>query len=239
MGTGAFGGGGGGGSGMMSSRGGYRFENGQLTGDEQAQGAIQAEMKQIFNRLSREYLLQYFASSMFRAIYEELFILSVQVFQNQSWQSITEACGIDDGPGCLQKWVELQIRRFEEREPNQKVRDTARACLEDFVFQALGNNIDLYIEGTGPQIIENLQQEVFNNTSGHFLSFLVWRVLEREKERLPEQTESQWHECAQVIAERVTRSYERKYYAREQRTWRQLFEVIAGQEDWLLQEVRK
>lgn len=237
MGSGSFGGGGGGLG--FSGGGGYRFEKGKITGVAQAQTQVQAEVKQILSKLSKEYLHHYFSSPMLRSIYEQLFILSVHVFQNQTWQGVKDEYGVDDGPGCLSQWVDALILKGEEQEPNQKVSETVRMCLDDFLIRALNNDLDMYLNGTGDQIIQNMKQEVFNNISGHFLSGLVWRVLQRDKERLNTESEAQLQDAAHTIAGRIIGSYERKFYAKKQNTWRDLFKVIDQNKEWFVKELRR
>lgn len=244
MGSGSGGGGGGGsggggGGGSWGGSGGYRWQDGKIKSDVTPQSRAEREAKKILRKLPKDYLMKQFGSPMIDSIYEELFELSVHVFQNRSWQGVTERYGIAGGGGCLNDWAGTMISRARESEPNQKVRETALLCLDDFLVLALNNDIDLYVSGSSADVLGRLKQSVFKKTSNNFLGAMIWRVLEREKEKLQTSAEVQLRVVAQNIANRCISAFESKFHAKSQITYRDLFRVIQDNPAWFLEELRR
>jgi hypothetical protein len=117
---------------------------------------VEKEAKRILSKLFGDYLATQFCSPMVRALYEQLFELSIQVFQNRSWEGIARRYGVNGDTGCLVQWVSAIIAQFQELEPNQNIRDTARVCLEDFLMFAMGNDVDLYVSGSSEDILTHV-----------------------------------------------------------------------------------
>lgn len=242
MGTGSFGGGGGGGGGGGSQlSGGYHSENGRLVPTTAPRDRVEKDVRKVFSKLPKEYLLQFFASPMVNEAYGRLFDLSFQVFVNHSWTNIAERYGITGKAGCLSDWGNAVIAETQTLDSNQKVRETVQVCLEDFLLRALDNDLDLFLHGSSDDIMSHLNQKVFNSTSGHFLGTLIWRVLERQSERLPENAETQLREVAQIIADRSIRQFEGKFRsdAANRIGYQQLFNVVSDNAEWFLRGLRQ
>ena len=244
MGSGSYGGGGGGGGGTGGTGGnaagpGYRFKAGKLFSRKKARSTLEKEVHQTIRKLPKEYLMNYFASSLLRGVYEQLFQLSVEIFQNKSWKGVAKNYGVGSGEGCLTDWVDAVVKTFQTSEPNQKVRETVRICLEDFLTRALGNDPDLLLYGSSADVLKKLDQKTFNSTSAFFLGNVIWRLIERERESEPTEVEHNLWGVAEDKANQIVDSFSRKFRGKEQTTYRDLFKIIQQNNDWFLQELRK
>jgi hypothetical protein len=233
MGTGTFGGGGGGGGG-----GGPALRGPEILKAPPPIDELRGLIQQILGGLNRDYLTAQFCSPLIRAVYEEIFRLSVEAFQNHTWKGLARDYGVSDGPGCLAEWVQEVLRRHNAEEPNEKVREVASVCLEDFVMKALGDNPDLYLSASAEEVLATLDRKVFESTSGHFLGTLIWRVVEREGERLPPAFETRVSEGATQIADRIVKSFEENFYAKDQVTHRDLLRIVSENFSWFLKGLR-
>jgi hypothetical protein len=242
MGTGSFGGGGGGGGGAAvgAGTGGYRFEGGKVVGSGPSEGEIETTAGGVLVRLSKsnkKFLMAQFGSPMVREIYEKLFELSVHAFQNRSWDAIAERYGVPDGPGCLQRWVKAVVSIAAKDEPDGRIRATAQSCIESFLFDALNNNVTIYLKGTSAEVFAKMQNQVFERTSGYFLGHLIYQVLAREQEIIRQNAELQLRRVAFRRGDRVVAAFDKEFHVKHQVTYRQLFQVIAQNPDWFQKEL--
>jgi hypothetical protein len=237
MGSGSYGGGGGGGGGWSGGGGGYSFSGGAVVTKGVSTQKVQTVAFETLCKLPKDYLRKQFGSPLVESVYEQLFELTVHVHLNRTWKGVAERYGVDDGPGCLLRWVEAVMAKFEHLEPNVKVRETALSCLEDFLITALGHDIDAFFAGTGDVVMAKLDEKIFKSTAGYFLGLMIWRILEREREATPEAVEVQLKEIAQQKADHIVANFEREYYAKDQVTRRQLFTVIRNNPDWFRKQV--
>lgn len=248
MGSGSYGGGGGGtaygggGGGFGGGLRGYRF-NGRLPvltsgSDKKTFNAA----KRCFRKLSqnsRPYLLHQFCSPMLRDIFEQVLLIPAPVVRGGSWDFMRERYGVANGRGCLREWAEVIANNSEGKEPLSKVRETARICVEDFLVKAVGDDIDIYMNGDSSTVLASLRAEVFDRASNYFLGALIWRLLEREAESLPLEDEAEVRNVAQKIADGIVDSFEHKFYAKNQVTHRDIFRIFSEKPDWLLEQLRK
>lgn len=244
MGTGSYGGGGGGGGG---AGGGGRFprsgaeyysEDGELVGGAASLGAVRRSVSRVFESLPREYVRGYVQSPLMRAIYEALFRVGVELGQNHSWQGIRKHYSVDPGPACSSRLAAAIISSAPE-ETNEKVHETALTALDDFLVRMVGDDIEVFFNGDAETILRHLDPLVFGSTSGHFLTFILWRVLEREHERLPPQGQAQLKRVAEEISNRVIDVYRRRFITTGKYTYRQLLDVLATDPDWFRDELRR
>jgi hypothetical protein len=212
-------------------------DNGEIH-DPVAPLDIDKAIGEILGTSPREYLEKQFCNPILRSVYEQLFRLSVEIFQNKSWDGVSKYYGVPDGPGCLMRWSNAVIDRCRKDEPNRKAQEIARICLDDFLILALDKDYDLFISGSSKQILSKLNQKVFGSTSGYFLGLLIWRIMERERERLPASTEIRLREASQVRADRIINKFTRDFKDKEQTTYRDLFRVICENLSWFITEMR-
>lgn len=232
MGSGSYGGGGGGGGGWAGGGGGYTFKGGEVVTKAASAKKIEAAAFETLCKLPKEYLLKQFGSPLIEEAYKKLFDLSLQIFVNHDWAGVSSRYGVDDGPGCLVRWVEAVVAESAHAEPDVRVRETALSCLEDFLIVALNYDIDVFYSGTADEVMAKIDEKVFKSTSGYFLGHLIWRILERERNATPESVEFQIKEVAQKTADKIIADFEGKYHGKDQVTHQQLFSIIRSQSDW-------
>lgn len=183
MGSGRSGAGGGGGGGSVTISL-PRFIGGG-SGGKFSVNKVSKEVSRALGALtknSKEYLKAQFGSEMTRRIYEHLFDLNFQLIQNNSWKGIEAKYGISAGVGCLKTWANQVLEECEVYESNDKVRDVVKASLKDFLVRALGGNEEVFMSGNADDIFKNLRENVFKNTSGNFMSLLMWHMFEKQGE---------------------------------------------------------
>ena len=230
-------GGGGGGGGTR----GYSFRRGKGKTSASSETRAQQTVRNSLAKLARDsknYLVGQFCSPMVKRVFEQLFLLPSPVFRDRRWELVARQFGTSSGPGCLHEWVEKLVAEAASEEPNPKIRETARMCLEDFLITALDDDIDVYLSGDGDAVVKKLSEDRFKSTSGYFLGALIWRVLEREVETLPQDKELQLRQTSQVLADRLVHEFERKFKTGPV-THRQIFRVFQENPDWLIGELRR
>jgi len=205
---------------------------------------VEKEVNRIIKNLRTDYLRKQFGSAMTRGMYERLFNLSVDVFQNKSWSGIKDTYGISGGPGCLRAWAAAVNERYRREEPDQKVQETVRITFEDFLLRALNTDENLYFNGSSPEIMSRLNQNVFKSTSAYFLGIMIWRILERQGESMADEVQIQLKDVAQDKADSIVLSFEKKFLHRkfrdkEQVTHQDLFLIIQENLPWFVDELRR
>jgi hypothetical protein len=240
MGSGSFGGSGSGGSGGGggSGVGGYRSEGGKMVSSAPSLSKVEKEVTKIRGKLPKDYVLRMFCSPMIRAVYEFLFEVAVHVFQNRSWKGLDDRFGVPVGPG-MSRWITAVLANYDAGEGDQKVIANARLALEDFFLAALNNDTDLFNSGTAERILSALDKKIFESTSGYFLGFLLWRVIDGELEAPAATTEHHLLTITQKLADRIIHSFESKFYAKGQTTYRDLFEIVQENPEWFCDLLRK
>jgi hypothetical protein len=243
MGSGRSGAGGGGGGGGTT----FRLP-GILSGNPRirklvSKAKITSEVERVLGHLSKDYLALQFGSAIAERVYEQLFNLNVNIFQNKSWNGVQEKYGIAGGAGCLHNWADAIIEQAGVEEPDSKIRDTVRDTLEGFLLQALEYDDDLYYSGTSDQIIRKLSQKVFSNTSAYFLGIMIWRMMERQGEALRPDVQSQLQDNAQDKADSIVRwfdnNFHNKFYGEKLITHQDLFLIIQENMPSFIKELKK
>jgi hypothetical protein len=236
MGSGSFGGAGSGGSGIGAGgtigHSGYRFRAGRLISSVISISKAQRKFRKLRQKLPREYVERIFGSAMIRNLYEDLFKLSVDIFQNRSWNGVTTHYGVPARSGCLLAWANVVIDRAAVNEHNSKVAETGRSVLEDFLIAAVGNDPDLYLNGTPENVLKSIDKRMFDGTSENFLALLIRRVLEREIEVVGEGDERQIVDTSNRAAQNIVKDFEKRFYRKAQITHRDLFRIIQREPDW-------
>ena len=243
MGTGSRGGGGsgGGGSGGGSIAGGYRVQGDQVISKARPLNEVENLIRKIFRDPNRrEYLLRQFSNPLIRNLYEHLFSLYQQLVLNRSWSGIQKEYGIEGGPGCLKRWVDAIFSKYENQERDQRMRDVAKASVKYYLFQAIGNNIELYLRGSGSDIVESANQNILQYTSNNFLAGLIREVVRRERELSIDsaETEYQINVASTKIANRVVDDFVDKFRNPPKVSYKQLLVNINANPDWFLKALR-
>lgn len=242
MGSGRSGaGGGGGGGGVTLALPKYSFNLGKPRKADKDE--ITQEVNRVVKNLSIDYLKILFGSAMTRSVYEQLFNLSVHIFQNKSWNGIEEIYGVSGEAGCLHKWATAILQRYEADEPNEKIRGIIRSALEDFLIQALNNNEDVYDSGTSDKVMQTLRQKTFTSTSAYFLRGLIWRMLERQDEPLRADVEVKLKDISLDKADAIIRWFDRNFHHKSHGqkliTHQDLFLIVQENMSTFIKELKK
>ncbi|MDT5355267.1 MAG: hypothetical protein QOJ56_3799, partial [Mycobacterium sp.] len=118
-------------------------------------------------------------------------------------RALAAASGIDPGPGFLIRLMEHLADSWRITEPDQRLRDTARETLEEFILRAIGDNTAVYIQGNYSEVAAHIDRDVTKSTSGHFIGALLRRLISRERERLPHQPAELLDRAAQQRADEL------------------------------------
>lgn len=250
MGTGSYGGGGSGSGGSGSGRyggwgggkwKGYIFKNKKLVVLKLNKKNVRIKIKSKLRQITNQYLDNQFCSKLTNGAYQELFTVASIVYRANSSIELAKQYNIEPGSGFIRQLVNAIVEKYRLLENNLKVQETIRTSLEDFFIKALGDNltaIDLYINGTSSQILAKLDKSIFKHTSGFFLSKLLWRIIEREIERQPEEIQSLYSEISEEIANKIITSFEDVFIPKG-KMHRDLFNVIQDDPEWFRRELRK
>ncbi|GAA3077405.1 hypothetical protein GCM10017600_07790 [Streptosporangium carneum] len=241
MGTGSLGGGGSGGSGGGGGSGraglvSYRFCGGSMSNAKISQNDIRKEISDLLSRrASAAFLKKQFTSPIVANIYKHLMNLALARTTADPLDRLTEGLQVDSTPGFLVRLANEIVSADASSEPDRRVRETARVCLEDFLILATGNDLDLYTSGTRQEAAQRLKSSVLENTLGNFLASLIVRVVEREEiERLSAEAVLQLQEDAQRRANMAIDSFKSKFPAYK---YRDFFKYVQQEPAWLLREI--
>jgi hypothetical protein len=244
MGTGSYGtsggsqGGGGGASGYSSvkklfgfkSKGNYNFYDDFI------------KIFKSLNSKSKPYLRIQVTNEMLNNLYKELFLFSVEIFQNKTWDNIQNKWSISDQKGCLQQFASQATNKYGESEQNPKVRQNVKMTFENFLLKALGDDINLYHSGSSEQIIDALDRRIFNSTSSNFLGTLLSELVKLDREPSTE-ARYEFSKIAIEKSDEIIRSFELEFYHKnydnKQITYDNLFDIIKSNYDWFIKHLTK
>ena len=232
--------GGGGGGGTWSAAGRYEFHGRTAAERQGSENRLQKSVRETFAKLARnrEYVLSQVANPLVEAAYHELFRLKIELVDNKAWTGVRSAFGVEDGPGCLQRWVRAVLAAHQQLSADQRLRAMLRVALDDFLLKALQDDLDAFADGDSKAVMAKLDTRVLKSTSGYFLGFLLGRLLYRETERLAEAAEMDIQGVAQEKADVIIGSFEQKYHDKNQTTYRDLFSVIRQNPDWFIEKLK-
>jgi len=243
MGSGRSGAGGGGGGGGTTFRLPIFSFGHTATNKPTTKSKVEAEVQRVIRNLKKEFLIRLFGSPVTRMTYEHLFTLNVEIFENRGWNGIEKRYGVKGGSQCLYIWATVIAAKYDSEEPDEKVRDTVQVALEDFLVHALNMDADVYRDGTSDKILARLDDRIFKSTSAFFLGHLIWRMLERHGEAMPDDVEIQLVDVAQDKADEIVRGFDNKFhnkvYGDKRITHRDLFLIIQENMPWFIEELRR
>jgi hypothetical protein len=248
MGSGS-GGGGGGGSGGATASGGKGYGGYKIVGDRLIVQDVDAEEKAeavrgVLTKLRPEYLHEMFVDSSAREVYRELSLLNVDLCMNRSWTGIADRLGVDGGPGCLTRLIAALMRRLKAADRNKKSRAFVRMALENFLLRAMRDDSNRLVSATAKDAIGDIDADVFEHLAGLFLGDLLYEVVRGEERALPPEVKTSLRPVVQARADKVVSDFGTRFRGKsldtiKQVSYRNLFDVIASQEDWFLEALRK
>ena len=233
-------GGGGGGSGSGGGGGGfggYRYKNGQLVTTTPNTEKMRKTVSWIFKKLSREYLIEQFANPSLKSVYEQLFLLHVDLLQNKSWSGIQKRYGVDPSPGCLSRLAAALLNREPAADPT--IEKHLGLALEDFLMLAVGDDPASLIRYSGDQVVKKADPKVLGRLSNEFFGEYVYQVLRSEPSVIPPDSEIQLRDVASDVADEIIGKFEGKFKDKGQITYRHLVQTIIESQDWFIKAIRK
>jgi len=248
MGSGS-GGGGGGGSGGATANGGrgyggYRVSGGRLiVHNVDAQHKAEA-VRRVLTKLPREYLLEQFVDSSAREIYRELSLINVDLCVNRSWSGVAKRLGVDGGAGCLIRLSAALIRQLDTSDQNKKSRAFVRIALENFLLRAMHDDSEQLVSATADQVVANVDHSVFARLANLFFGDLLYEVVRGEERSVPPDVKVGLRVVVQARADKVVSDFETRFRGKPlgaipQVSYRSLFDVMAAQKDWLIDQLRR
>jgi hypothetical protein len=248
MGSGSGGGGGGGSGGATAGGGrgygGYRVSGGRLIVQDVDASEKAKAVGHVLKKLRPEYLQEQFIDSSAREVYRELSLINVDLCINRSWNGIRDRFGVDGGRGCLTKLVATIMGGLGTADRNRRSRSFVRMALENFLLRAMRDDPRLLLSATADEAIKAVDAGVFERASGLFLGDLLYEVLRGEERALPAEVKAGLRPVVQARADRIVADFETRFRGKPldkigQVSRRNLFDVIASQKGWFLDQLRK
>jgi hypothetical protein len=246
MGSGSGGGGGGGSGGATASGGrgygGYKISGGRLIVQDVDATAKAKALGRVLKKLRPEYLQEQFIGSSAREAYRALSLLNVDLCINRSWDGIKSRVGVAGGKGCLTALAAAIVGETPDR--NKKSRAFVRIALENFLLRAVREDPELLMSATAEDVIRAIDAGVFERASALFLGDLLYEVVRGEERALPAEVKAGLRPVVQERADKIVASFQDRFLGKplgsiRQVSHRDLFDVIASQKDWFLDQLRK
>jgi hypothetical protein len=158
--------------------------------------------------------------------------------------AIKQRLSVDGGRGCLTKLVASVMQRLDASDRNKKSRAFVRMALENFLLRAIGDNPTRLVSATADEAIRAIDAGVFGRAAGLFLGDLLYEVVRGEERALPPEVKASLRPVVQERADRIVADFEVRFRGKklgqiEQVSYRDLFDVIASQRDWFVDQLRK
>jgi hypothetical protein len=117
-------------------------------------------------------------------------------------------------------------------------------ALENSLLRLVGDDTKLYSSGTAGAVIGSLDPGVFDHLAGLFLGDLLYEVMRGEERALPPQVKQGLRGVVQQKVDRIIDNFETRFRGKPlgnipQVSFPHLFDVIAAQEDWFVDQLRR
>jgi hypothetical protein len=248
MGSGS-GGGGGGGSGGASAGGGGGYGGYRISGGHIYVRNVDATKKaeavsRVLKKLRPEYLHEQFVDSAARDVYRELGRLRVDLAINRDWSRIASRLNVDGGSRCLPRLAAALMQRFQGSNPNSKSRAFIRMAIENILLRAVGDDSHVFNSATAAGVINHLDSGVFDHLAALFLGDLLYEIIRGEERALPAEVKEGLRSVVQEKVDRIVANFMTRFGGKplgediKQVSYSHLFDVIAQQEGWFLDQLR-
>ncbi|KAB2903603.1 MAG: hypothetical protein F9K27_12400 [Anaerolineae bacterium] len=132
-------------------------------------------------------------------------------------------------PGFLRLWVKSIIARFTITDI--RIQSAVSETLDEFVLSALGNDIELYLNGTASEVLSKMDRKMFESASAYFLKYYMSRIIRRELARPAPEIAQYISEACEIVANELVDKYKSLY---PNDGYSKLFTKIAETPDWFL-----
>jgi len=231
FGGGSVGGGGGGGAITVSRK--------ALKEIDPTEAKASAAFQAALSRLTQDYIGFMFRDAGVAAAYEALHVLHVELVQSQSWAGVDARFGVRGGRGCLRALADVLSASVHPR-PQAPL----HAALMDFFKRAVGGNPIVAQAGDSGEVIAALKPQIFQSTSAYFFGSYLFELLRLEDSRLTKLGRDRLREFSLRKANQVTGAFKssfagRPWKGRPQIGFSSFFEVLGGESEWLVAQLRK
>lgn len=228
----------------------YTFSgDGVSPGSDPGLDAAAKYVREKLMQLPKDYVHLQFGNPFLSRVYNDIFFFKTAVVDGNSWNAILGNLGVTAGRGCLRDWVSkvVALREGEDIPQKNKIMETVRMALEDFMLSSLGKQDELFFTGDSANVTAALRnktnREYFDKIPGFFLRQIIWRVVEREREPLQPAVELRLADACEDKAKAIIVSFERNFKHQQvddiQNVTRQsMFDVFATNTDWLIENFK-
>jgi len=258
MGTGSFGGGSSGALGRTGSGARFSVDSGSsaaehTTGkdffasrgraDVPSMASARALVRETFaQRGVGDYMFKMISSPAVRGCFEELFLVSVLLTQQQSWGAIARQYGVRDGPGCLADLATAIKRKHIDSGSMEAFREIAGASVDDVLLAAVGEDDDIYLDGRAEDVFSAIKKfglKIFRSLAGYYLGSALYRAAIRELPALDERQKEAIQRATQERADFIITKFEFAFAGKDQTTHRQLLKTFSENPDWFANKLRQ
>ena len=133
-----------------------------------------------------DYMTKMVSSPAVRGCFEELFLVSVLLRQEQNWDTIKDQYGVRDAPGCLADLATTIKRKHIDNRSSEAFREIAGAAVADILLAAVGEDDDVYLDGRAKDVFAAVRNMATR-------SFARWRVTISDPSSIELRCESSLH----------------------------------------------
>jgi hypothetical protein len=176
-------------------------------------------------------------------VYEDLSAFADCLKSPDPAQALRDRFNLADGPGLLPRFADMICPENNPSERDDRVTDTVRRCLDDFLIDAVKNDLIAFSTGDLEAVRPALDDLMFRRLSGHFLGRLIWQVAIRDiaERKQTEEASRQIKTASFALGDRIIAEAEQNLFGKDKQPpqHRQLFDVVRDHWDWFRQETRQ
>jgi hypothetical protein len=193
-----------------------------------------------------DYMTKMVSSPAVRGCFEELFLVSVLLRQEQNWDTIKDQYGVRDAPGCLADLATTIKRKHIDSRSSEAFREIAGAAVADILMAAVGEDDDVYLDGRAKDVFAAVRKhgdKIFRSLAGYDFGSVLYRAALRELPALNEGQKLALQKATQQRADfliaKFAHSFLGKTVDEKQTTYRQMLKVFSDNPDWFQENLRR
>jgi hypothetical protein len=193
-----------------------------------------------------DYMTNVVSSPAVRGCFEELFLVSVLLRQEQKWDTIKDQYGVRDAPGCLADLATTIKRKHIDSRSSEAFREIAGAAVADVLLAAVGEDDDVYLDGRAKDVFASVRKhgdKIFRSLAGYYFGSVLYRAALRELPALDEGQKVALQKATQQRADfliaKFAHSFLGKTVDEKQTTYRQMLKVFSDNPDWFQENLRR
>jgi len=236
---------------------GGNWSDGLFTRDPDQIKQFEKEVANTLNKVlqkNKQYVKMYLESNLLKEVYKTLFefkdVLDTATNDKEKAQVILNHFGIGDQPGFLFALSTHVVKQIEQRtglEKNEKVKDVATKCIQDFLLQALDNPsnpksaLELYTGSNAQEALAALNPATFQSTSGYFMKAFFTHLIRREVPHLSDSIRTGAIQQAEVLGNSLIAQFEQKkdFHLHGRPAYRDFFRLMGENQNWFFRTMKK